>query len=424
MALVKFLYLNQTEYYHQEQAATDEISLGKVTAVGVSGVAFDASGQLISNVATPAVGTDAANKDYVDAVANGLDWKASVRAVSTANITLAGAQTIDGVSVVAGDRVLVTGQTTSSQNGIWVVVDPGAWTRATDADANAEVTAGLATFVAEGTVYADSGWVLTTNDPIVVGTTNLTFTQFTGLGTINASAGLIKSGNVISVELDTAAGAQTTGADGGSSGLEFDISGDAGKLRAKVDPAGGIQRLAAGLALEIDDTPNTLDVDADGLKVVGLPSLFLINDVATGATVTAANLDDLTDGSNADTLHVHGRIINTWTSSGAIDKGDGVYFSANDTVSSGSPAADATARIIGVANATVATATATPVMMTGICTGVLSGATFNTPYYLGAGGAPVLAAAITGGQRAIKLGMAVNATDLFVQIFDYGKKAA
>lgn len=152
--------------------------------------------QKITNLATPTADTDAATKAYVDAARSGLDVKVSCRAATTANITLSGTQTIDGVAVIAGDRVLVKDQSTGSANGIYVVA-AGAWSRSTDADTDAEVHAGMFTFIEEGTVHADSGWVLSTNNPITVGSTALTFTQFSGAGQITAGAGLTKSGNTI-----------------------------------------------------------------------------------------------------------------------------------------------------------------------------------------------------------------------------------
>jgi hypothetical protein len=152
--------------------------------------------QKLTNVATPTSDNDAANKAYVDAARSGLDVKASVRVATTANITLSGTQTIDGVAVIAGDRVLVKNQTTASQNGIYVCA-ASSWSRATDADADAEVTAGMFTFVEEGSTNADSGWVLTTDSPITVGSTSLAFTQFSGAGSITAGDGLTKTGSTI-----------------------------------------------------------------------------------------------------------------------------------------------------------------------------------------------------------------------------------
>jgi len=152
--------------------------------------------QKITNLATPTADTDAATKAYVDASRSGLDVKMSVRAATTANITLSGTQTVDGVALIAGDRVLVKDQSTASANGIYVVA-ASTWSRSTDADTDAEVHAGMFTFVEEGTVNADSGWVLSTNNPIVVGSTSLTFAQFSGAGQITAGAGLTKTGNTI-----------------------------------------------------------------------------------------------------------------------------------------------------------------------------------------------------------------------------------
>lgn len=152
--------------------------------------------QKITNLAAPTDANDAARKADVDAARSGLDVKDSVRAATTANITLSGEQTIDGVAVVAGNRVLVKNQDTASQNGIYVAA-AGSWSRATDFDADAEVTPGAFTFVEEGTVAADSGWVLTTDGAITVGTTGLTFAQFSGAGSIQAGDGLTKSGSTI-----------------------------------------------------------------------------------------------------------------------------------------------------------------------------------------------------------------------------------
>ena len=168
-------------------------------ATGSTLVKRDASGNI--SVATPTESSHAATKGYVDAARSGLDVKDSVRVATTAPVLLASGlengDTVDGVTLATGDRVLVKDQSTASENGIYVVQASGAAVRATDADTSAEVTSGMFTFVAEGTVNADSGWVLSTNDTITLGTTALTFAQFSGAGQVTAGAGLTKSGNTI-----------------------------------------------------------------------------------------------------------------------------------------------------------------------------------------------------------------------------------
>jgi uncharacterized membrane protein len=157
--------------------------------------AVSMNGQRLSNLLDPTSAQDAATKNYVDSAALGLDVKASVRAVATSNITLSGTQSVDGVTLAGGDRVLVIGQSTASQNGIYIV-SSGAWARASDAAQSSQVTSGLYAFVEEGS-NSGGGFILTTPNPITLGTTNLAFTQFTGAGEITAGAGLTKTGNSI-----------------------------------------------------------------------------------------------------------------------------------------------------------------------------------------------------------------------------------
>ena len=161
------------------------------------------------------------NKAYVDSVANGLDVKASVRVATTANLagtynngngtitaSSNGAISIDGVSLTTNDRVLVKDQSTATQNGFYKVTTVGSGgaafvlTRTPDADEASEVTGGAFTFVEEGTANADNGYVATHNGTPTLGTTNITFEQFSGAGQIAAGAGLTKTGNTIDVQVD------------------------------------------------------------------------------------------------------------------------------------------------------------------------------------------------------------------------------
>ena len=189
--------------------------------------------QRITSLATPTNATDAATKAYVDATKQGLDIKASVRvatqaalpAVTYDNGTSGVGATltadangdindalIDGLSdLVVGDRILVKNQAAGLQNGIYEVTtvgdgsNPFVLTRTADADsggASGDITGGMFTFVEEGTASADSGWVLTTNGTITLGTTALTFVQFSGAGQITAGAALTKTGNQLDVAVD------------------------------------------------------------------------------------------------------------------------------------------------------------------------------------------------------------------------------
>lgn len=164
---------------------------------------IDAANQKVTNVADPSAATDAVNLQYLQNFVAGLDIKQGVRAASTANINLASpGASIDGVAMNAGDRFLAKNQSTGSQNGVYVWNGAStAATRASDANSSADVSAGLfIPNVAEGTVNGDTAWVLTTNDPIVLDTTALTFTAFSSGGTSYvAGAGLTLTGSTFDV---------------------------------------------------------------------------------------------------------------------------------------------------------------------------------------------------------------------------------
>jgi hypothetical protein len=194
-----------------------------INLVPVGTGTVDVANARITSVGTPTQATDAATKGYVDAVKQALDIKDSVRVATTANLTATAsgtgagktltnsgtqaALTIDSIVLVVGNRVLVKDQTTQADNGIYTVTTVGSasvnWvlTRATDADNSptGEVTPGMFTFVEEGTVGADNGYVLTTDGTVTIDTTALTFVQFSGAGSVIAGDGLTKSGNTLNV---------------------------------------------------------------------------------------------------------------------------------------------------------------------------------------------------------------------------------
>jgi len=157
----------------------------------------------ITGLASPTNDSDAATKGYVDALAQGIDAKASVVVATTANITLSGAQTIDGISVVSGNRVLVKDQSTASQNGIYLCAT-GSWTRTTDADTWDELVAAF-TFVESGTTQANNGYISTITAGGTLGSTSVTFAQFSGAGQVTAGTGMSKSGNTLNVNTASSA---------------------------------------------------------------------------------------------------------------------------------------------------------------------------------------------------------------------------
>ena len=159
--------------------------------------------------ADPTNAMHAATKGYIDNLVTGLQWKPAVRVATTANITLSGAQTIDGVLLVADDRVLVKNQSTDQDNGIYVV-SLGSWTRATDANSDVELQYATV-LVDSGTVNANTQWTCVNTNPPTIGTDSINFTQIAGAGVYTNGTGLLLTGNAFSIDstVATLTGTQT-----------------------------------------------------------------------------------------------------------------------------------------------------------------------------------------------------------------------
>jgi hypothetical protein len=214
--------------------------------------------------ADPTSSAQLCRKGYVDALVSGLTWKSAVRALGATNVTLSGLQTIDGVSLADGERILLVGQTTASQNGIWAI-GTGAWARPTDFAAGSAAN-GAACFVSEGTAYGDTQYLCTTDvGSDVVDTDSLTWTQQNGI-TLTAGDGLVQVGNAFDV----------------NPGNGVEISGDA-------------------VTLTLDGS--SLSLGANGIKISDAGVTFaMIASAAIGTTsshIAAGNHDHGASGASA-----------------------------------------------------------------------------------------------------------------------------
>jgi hypothetical protein len=197
--------------------------------IGAPTSSFSFGNQALTSLANPTNDQDAATKYYVDQVAQGLKVHNAVTAASTANITtLSGLLTIDGVTLIAGERVLVKDQILSQNNGIYVA-SATAWARADDADTWDELVSAYV-FVSEGSTQADTGWVCTIDAGGTLGTTPITWSQFSGAGTYTASTGLTLTGNAFSIT-NTAVTAASYGNANGTQTPTFTVNAQ-GQLTA------------------------------------------------------------------------------------------------------------------------------------------------------------------------------------------------
>ena len=254
------------------------------------------SNNRITNLPSPVDDADAATKAYVDANSQGLDVKSSVRVATTGNVDLSSAlangSTVDGVTLSSGDRILVKNQTDASENGIYVAQASGAAVRATDFDSDPEVTSGAFTFVEEGTANGSNGYVLVTPEAITVGSTDMSFEQFSGAGQIEAGAGIKKNGN----ELFLSFGAGVVELPSDEIGL--DLASDSGMMLS-TDGSNPSTDTAATLQLKLDGA--TLTKTASGVRVAS-SVITDISNLQSDATSVQSELDATQTGAglNAD----------------------------------------------------------------------------------------------------------------------------
>lgn len=254
----EFLFATDTGDLYICQSPTVKILLAKGTDLGL----YLAKAQNLADVpdkAAARTNLGVYSTTEVDQLLAGLRWKDPVKACTTANVTLSGVMTVDGVSLVAGDRVLVRAQTDQKTNGIYVVAT-GAWARSTDADSAAELL-NAAVFSSQGTQFADTAWVCTT-DNISLGTSNIAFVQFAGSSTYLGGYGIDITGNTIDLNLDELT-ADTTMV-GGDQIVFIDISATGTARYKKITR----DNFLAGLGITSDtyqvkvlaaSTPNYLD---------------------------------------------------------------------------------------------------------------------------------------------------------------------
>ena len=326
-----------------------QVSSGILVAAGTNPLSADwaVGSHKLTGLTDPTNPQDAATKNYVDSAVQGLDIKPSCRVATaaalptntrTGNVLTASANGsinvagIDGITnlvdgsegtpeVPVANRILVKNETPAANNGLYYVSSLGSpstpWTltRTSDANISAYVTAGLFTFIEEGSSLADTGWELSSNQPITLNTTPLTFTQFSGAGTILAGAGLLKTGSTIDLVIEGTSGGLTANADNlqvnyGAVGNV--VTNDAGsasagtsQLIARADHKHGVSTAApsvgisGGTTADAGTATSLLRSDARFAVTLGTP----VNVGTSNSAGAASNLV----GAN----HVHAVPVNT-----------------------------------------------------------------------------------------------------------------
>ena len=343
---------------------------------------IDVNSSKITSLATPTADGDAANKAYVDSIAEGLDIKASCHAATTgvlpavtyANGTDGVGATltadangafaaVDGVTLTINERILVKDQAAALQNGIYqlsTVGDAGTpfvLTRTTDFDngtPSGEVP-GAFTFIEEGTVNEDAGFVCTTNSPVTIGTTAINWTQFSGAGAIVAGAGLSKTGDTLNVEVDDVTTAIVSD--------EVTVKVSANLTTPNIGVANGDSFTASGIVtatgnvtggnLTTGGDVTTVTVTASG-AIAGSTTITATGNVVGGNLTTAAAMDSATISTSGEATLASaivsdltsGRVVLAGTS-GAIEDNSNLTFDGSTLAATGAITASTTITATG-----------------------------------------------------------------------------
>lgn len=363
----------------------------------------------LTNVADAVSDDEAPNYGQLKSLFQGLHTKKAVRVATTTSITLSGTQTIDGVGVVADDRVLVKDQgggSPSADNGIYLC-KAGAWVRSEDANELGELVSGTVVSVQEGTANADTRWMQITDAGVTPGTTPHEWDKWY-VSDLVGGDGIDITGDTVSVDLLTAGGLKISSAQIAVEPADFAGTGlqDDGADNMEIDFANTGTEMGTSRAVAASDL-SAYGVN-QGAKILGGDP----TNIAQSSSVTIQGiLEDL-----GSAISETNAVVYT-AGTGGVAKGDLVYVSANDTVLKLPVSGAASVNYgVGIAKDTIAQGNDVYVMANDtVITGVLTGATAGDKYYWNGSGYQT--AIPTGsGNKVWQVGVAKNATDLAVEV--------